>query len=302
MLPSDKNIAKGYLALTATSVIWGTTWVANKFAVQQVPGLQLSFMRQFIAGTLFLLYFLLRKQKLPTLPQFRWLVMLSLFMFVFANGLSTWSVKFVSSGLGALIGALYPLCVVIIEMLFLKKNSNTPLTFIGLIIGIAGVLFVFYENAFHQQPPGYGFGIAIGLIAMLSWSIGTIFVARNKYDVDPYYALGWQMFFGSFFTYGFSRVIGIEPVPFHLVPKETWLALLYLICMGSLVAFVAFVYTVRNLPPALASIYAYINPLVAMLAGAWLLSEPLTFNLVIGAFITLTGVYLVNYSLKKKAA
>lgn len=288
-----------YLALSATSVIWGTTWVASRIGVQHVPGLQVSYIRQFIAGTLLLIFFFIRGEKLPTWQQFRWLFILSIFSFVLSNGFSTWSVKYISSGLAALISAMTPLCVVIIEMIFFKKKNNSLLTFIGLFIGIAGIAVVFYENAFHVQPEGYGLGVLLGFIAMLGWSIGTIFIARNKYQMNPYYAVGWQMFFGSFIIWALAGTTN-NNISFSEIPFQTWAAIAYLISVGSIVAFVAFIYTVKYLPPAIATLYAYINPIVAMITGAILLSEPLTLNLIVGALVTLVGVYIVNYSIRKK--
>src|SRR6476661_1799486 len=286
-----------YLALTLTSIIWGTTWVASRIGVQHVPGLQISYIRQFIAGSILLIFFFIRGEKLPTWQQFRWLFVLSIFTFVLSNGFSTWSVKYVSSGLAALISALYPLCVVIIEMIFFKRNNNTSLTFIGLFIGLAGVAIVFYENAFHEQPEGYSYGVILGVIAMIGWSIGTIYIARNKYQMNPYYAIGWQMFFGSFLICLLALTTN-NNIPFVEIPSQTWIVIAYLVSFGSVVAFVAFIYTVKYLSPAIASLYAYINPLVAMIVGSILLDEPLTFNLIIGALITLAGVYIVNYSIK----
>lgn len=290
---------KAYVALGATSFIWGTTWVASRIGVQYVPGLQLSYIRQFLAGAILLIFFFIKGEKLPTWPQFRWLFILSIFMFVLANGLSSWSVKYISSGLASLISALYPLCVVILEMIFFRKNNNTPLTIVGLIIGIAGVAVVFYENAFHEQPAGYGLGVMLGFIAMVGWSVGTIFVARNKYQMNPYYAMGWQMFISSFIIFTGAEATG-NHIPFSEIPYQTWLAIAYLIIMGSVIAFTAFIYSIKYLPPAISSLYAYINPLVAMVVGAILLKEPLTVYIIIGACITLTGVYLVNYSIKRK--
>jgi drug/metabolite transporter (DMT)-like permease len=290
---------KSYIALTATSIIWGTTWVAARIGVRHMPALEISYIRQFIAGVILLIFFFLRGEKLPSLIQFRWLFILSIFMFVFANGFSTWSVKYISSGLAALISALYPLCVVIIEMIFFRKNSNTPLTFIGLLIGIAGVAVVFYENAFHEQADGYGFGVLLGFVAMLSWSIGTIFITRNKYQMNPYYAVGWQMFISSFLIALLAHTTN-NNIPYAQIPFESWMVIVYLICIGSLAAFAAFIYTVKYMPPAVASLYAYINPIVAMITGALLLNEPLTANLIFGALITLVGVYIVNYSVRKR--
>jgi drug/metabolite transporter (DMT)-like permease len=273
--------------------------VASRIGVQHVPGLQVSYIRQFIAGTLLLIFFFIRGERLPTRQQFRWLFILSIFSFVLSNGFSTWSVKYISSGLAALISAMCPLCVVLIEMILFKKNKNSKLTFFGLFTGIAGIAIVFYENAFHEQPEGYGFGVLLGFIAMVGWSIGTIFIARNKYRMNPYYAVGWQMFFGSFIICALAATTG-NNIPFSEIPFETWAVIAYLISIGSLVAFVAFIYTVKYLTPAIATLYAYINPIVAMITGAILLNEPLTLNLILGALVTVAGVYIVNYSLRKE--
>ncbi|MEP7319345.1 MAG: EamA family transporter [Panacibacter sp.] len=290
---------KAYFALTATSFIWGTTWVASRIGVQYMPSLQLSYIRQFISGVLLLTFFFIKGEKLPTWPQFRWLFILSIFMFVMANGLSTWSVQFISSGLASLISALYPLCVVLIEMILFRKNNNTPLTFVGLLAGIAGVAVVFYENAFHEQPEGYGFGVLLGFIAMVGWSVGTIFVARNKYQMNPYNAMGWQMFISSFIIF-IGAFVTDNNIPISEIPYQSWGAIGYLTIMGSIAAFTAFIYSIKYLPPAISSLYAYINPLVAMVTGAILLNEPLTSTIIIGACITLVGVYLVNYSMKRQ--
>lgn len=292
------NKNKAYLALTATSIIWGTTWVASKIGVEDVPGLQVSYLRQFIAGCLLLGFYFIRGQKLPTWQQFRWLFVLSIFMFVLANGFSTWSVKYIPSGLASLISSLTPICVVFIDLIFFRQHKNTPLTFAGLIIGFAGVGLVFYENAFHEQPEGYIYGIIYGLIAMIGWSIGTIFVSRNKYNINPYYAMGWQMFLSSFMIFAMAKFTNND-IPISEVTLKTWSAIAYLIVMGSVVAFAAFIYSIKYLPTAIASLYAYINPIVAMIFGSILLSEPFTLNLLFGAIVTLVGVYIVNYSVKE---
>ena len=157
---------------------------------------------------------------------------------------------------------------------------------------------MFYENAFHEQPEGYIYGIVYGLIAMIGWSIGTIFVSRNKYNINPYYAMGWQMFLSSFMIFAMARFTNND-IPLSDVPLKTWGAIAYLIIMGSVLAFAAFIYSIKYLPTAIASLYAYINPIIAMIVGSILLDEPFTLNLLFGAVITLVGVYIVNYSVKK---
>jgi len=145
---------KAYIALTATSIIWGTTWVASKFAVLNAPPLEVSAIRQFVAGLIYIVFFTLKGQPLPSKKQWPTLLVMSFFLLIIANGFATWSMKYLSSGLAALIAALYPLFVVIIEMFFFK-TKNTIATFIGLILGLAGICVVFYDNAFHHNSGDY---------------------------------------------------------------------------------------------------------------------------------------------------
>ena len=296
-LPKGK--AGGYLALCITSLVWGTTWVASKIGVAEIPALQMAYIRQFFGGACFVVFFMLyKKLSLPTARQFIWLVIMAVLMFVVANGMSTWSLKFIPTGLSALIGALYPLSVVIIEMVFFKNRNMTLLTFIGLLLGISGIGIVFYENAFHNRPEGFFFGITLSVIAMLSWSVGTIIIARNKIKLNPYYATGWQMLISSFILLIIAE--STQPtIPFRDISITVWEVIIYLVLAGSLIAFIAFIYSMKKLPAAVSSLYAYINPLVAMVTAAIILNEKLTMNILWGAIVTLAGVFLVNYSIKR---
>ena len=291
----------GYIALATTSILWGTTWVASKIAVSQMPAFQMASIRQFLGGITLVVFFLLyKKLPLPTAKQFALLLVMSLLMFVGANGLSTWSLQYISTGLSSLIGALYPLSVVLIEMIFFKNRNVTVLTFIGLLLGIGGVGIVFYENAFQHHPPGFIFGVLLSMAAMLSWSIGTIVIARNAIKINPYYATGWQMLISA----GILIIIAFlsHPLmPLQQIPAKGWAAIAYLVIAGSIVAFAAFVYSMKKLPAALFSLYAYFNPMVAIIVAGLLLNEPLTMNIFWGAVVTLFGVYLVNYSVKRNS-
>jgi drug/metabolite transporter (DMT)-like permease len=288
---------KAYIALAATSIIWGTTWVASKVAVTNAPPLQVSAIRQFIAGLIYIIFFTVKGERIPSFKQLKPLLVMSFFLLIIANGFATWSIKYLSSGLAALIAALYPLCVVVIEMIFFK-TKNTPATFIGLILGLAGICVVFYDNAFQHNSGDYLFGVILSLIATVSWGIGTIFVARKKLHINPYYGMGWQMMMASPFIFMMSLAAG-KNVSLSAIPIQTWLAIAYLVLIGSCIAFVCFIYSMKHLPAAIASLYAYINPIVAMLVGSILLSEKLTIHILIGTVITIIGVYLVNHSLKE---
>ncbi len=291
--------AKAYLALFTTSFVWGTTWVFSKAAVMEMPALQMAAIRQFIAGLAMVAFFVFyKKLSLPSAKEFRWLFIMSLLLFVIANGFSTWGVTYISSGLAALIGTLYPLSVVLIEAVFYKQKQIPSLAVFGLVLGLMGVGLVLYENAFVNTGLHFGWGLVLSVLAMLSWSFGSVFLARKKQTLNPYYSLGWQMLLSSVLLYILSLALK-QHMPISAISLKTWGIIIYLAALGSIIAFVAFLYTLKKLPQAIATLYAYINPLVAMFIGSWLLGETLNRYILGGAFVTLLGVFLVNYSIRK---
>lgn len=293
---------KAYIALAITSVVWGTTWVAMKFGIKDMPALQMAAIRQLIGGVMFVAFFILvKKQPLPTAHQFKQIFFLSIFTFVFANGLSTWSLTFIPSGLGSLIGALYPLSVVLIDYFFFNGKKVHSTAILGIVLGIVGLATVLYEHAFGVHSSNYFFGVALSLVAMLSWSYSTIAIAKQKVKINPYFGLGWQMLFGSVMMFILTYSTN-NHIPLSSISPQAWLVIAYLIVAGSVIAFVAFIYTMKHLPSSVATLYAYINPIIAISIGTFLLKEKITVTLVIGSLITLLGVYLVNRSMKKQIA
>lgn len=297
-MPSVKS--KAYIALCATSIIWGTTWVAMKYTIKGIPPFQLASLRHIVSGSIFVLFFLIiKKEKIPTLQQFKKLFVLGMITFVLANALSTWSLKYISSGLGALTGALYPLSVVLIEYFFFKNKNINKITVAGIALGVSGIALVFYKNAFAATSSNYFLGLLLALIAMLSWSCASVLISRKFIKMNSYYSMGWQMLL-SFLACLVLSFCFEKPVSLFAIPHQSIVGLIYLIVAGSLVAMMAFMYTMKHLSPTIAVMYAYVNPIVAMITGAIMLKEHLTLVIIIGSLITLTGVFLVNYSFKKK--
>jgi drug/metabolite transporter (DMT)-like permease len=133
---------------------------------------------------------------------------------------------------------------------------------------------------------------------MLSWSVGTIIIARDKLKINPYYATGWQMLISSFILFIVAETT--QPtIALKNISATAWGVITYLVLAGSLLAFIAFIYSMKKLPAAVSSLYAYINPLVAMVTAAIVLHEKLTMYILWGAIVTLIGVFLVNYSIKR---
>jgi drug/metabolite transporter (DMT)-like permease len=295
------NQKKAYLALTVTSIVWGTTWVASKMGVAHMPAFELASIRQFLGGGIYILFFLLiKKEKLPTAKQFKWLIPMAFLMFVSSNGIATYGLQFITSGLAALIAALYPLSVVLIERFYYKAIKITPQTLLGLFLGLLGIGFIFYKDSLQVHGGNYALGVGLSLFAMLTWSIGSIIISRTKIEINQYYSIGWQMFISAIamglFTYLSGNYIAITEIP-----AISWGVIIYMVIGGSIFAFVSFIYSMKNLHPAIASLYAYINPIVAIWVGSLLIKgEQITWNSILGTICTLTGVYLVNRSLKKQ--
>ncbi len=284
------------LALCWVSFFWGTTWLASKEGVKYMPALQLAGIRQFIGGILYVAFFLYKKAPWPKGKQWKAIFILSILNFVLSNGLSTGGVKYISSGLGAIIGAIFPLWIVLITVFRGEKIAR--LSILGLVISFGGVCVIFYDHLADFLKPDFRFGIFISLIATFTWAFGTMYTRRKAASFNPYFSLGLQMLISSFITLAIIGATGTG-VNISSIPANSWWAIGYLVIIGSVLTFIAYIYMIQRLPAEINSIYAYINPIVAILLGTIIYGEPLTMAIAIGGAITLFGLYLVNYSIRK---
>ncbi|MBC7749207.1 MAG: EamA family transporter [Methylotenera sp.] len=284
------------LALCWISFFWGTTWIASKEGVKHMPALQLVAIRQFLGGFLYIAYFLLKKVPWPKGKQWKTIIILSILNFVLSNGLSTWGVKYISSGLGAIIGAIVPLWIVIIT--FFRGERLSRLSVVGLIISFSGVCVIFYDHLSDFLIPSFRFGIIISIISTLTWAFGTLYTKKKAATFNPYFSLGLQMFLSSILIFAYTGATGIA-VPLGEIPAISWWSITYLVVFGSILTFIAFIYALQNLPAAISTVYSYINPIIAVLLGALIFGETLNTAIAIGGSVTLFGLYLVNYSLRK---
>lgn len=287
---------KAILALAAVCLFWGLTWVISKIGVKYMPALQLAGIRQFVAGLIYVSFFLIRGEKLPRGPQWRPILILSFLNFMMSNGLSTWGVKYISAGMGAIMGAIFPLWLVIIG-LFASKEKLPRKAVIGLLVGFAGVCTIFSEHLYDFLNPDFRLGIGLSLIATWTWAFATLYTKQEALSFNPYFSLGLQMVISGSTLFGVSHLIG-QAIPISEIPWEAWSSIAFLIGFGSLIAFVCYLYALQNLPTEQASIYAYINPIVAAGVGWLYFNEQVTFVLILGAGITLLGVYLVNQAFR----
>lgn len=296
VLSKVNTVGLPIIALSFVCFFWGTTWIASKEGVKYMPALQLAGIRQFIGGFLYVCYFLFKKTPWPKGKQWQTILILSILNFVLSNGLSTWGVKYISSGLGAIINAVFPLWIVIITIF--RGDKLVRLAVFGLIISFGGVCVIFYDHLSDFLNPDFRFGILLSIMATITWAFGSLYTKKKAASFNPYFSLGLQMLISSFILLAITGATGTG-VNLASIPANSWWAISYLVIVGSVLTFIAFIYMLQKLPPEINSIYAYINPIIAVLLGALVFGEPLTIAIAIGGGITLCGLYMVNYSMRK---
>ncbi len=288
---------KALIALGLVCFFWGTTWIASKEGVRHMPALQLVGIRQTLGGLCYVLYFLARGAAWPRGNEWRIIFMLAFLNFVLSNGLSTWGVKYISAGLGAIIGAIVPLWLVVITLVG-KQARIQPKIIAGLLLGFAGVCVIFYEHLSDFLNPQFRLGILLSLGATWSWAFGTIYTKKYASGFNPYFSLGLQMLLSGLAVTTMSYATG-NTIPISQIPWQSWSAIGFLVVAGSVFSFIAFLYALQHLPTTQSSIYSYINPIVAVLLGWILFGEALTPFIIGGMLLTLYGVYLVNRAAQK---
>ncbi|MGB8190424.1 MAG: EamA family transporter [Chitinophagaceae bacterium] len=296
-----KDSSKAYIALGLVSILWGSTYIAAKVGAQHMPGLFLSGVRQFTSGLILVGFFFAKGCRLPDAGSLKHISIQGILLLCVANGLLTWSLEYISGGLAAIIAALIPLFIALFSILLLKYAKFTRWMIAGLVIGFSGVVVIFYDYLHFLSDKSFSFGVMLALVSTITWAFGTVYTSRKALPVDILYNVGLQMLIAGIVTLLVCLVSG-KYINLATAGSASIFSLLYLVLFGSLIAYSAYVFAISKLPPTLVSIYAYINPVVAVGLGWLLLSERLNLNMVIGTLITLGGVYVVNREFKKQKA
>jgi drug/metabolite transporter (DMT)-like permease len=289
---------KAFAAVVIVSFFWGTTYLVARVTVQHIPGLFLAGIRNLLAGTAILLFFLLKGYPFPDKKTILQSALIGFVMVSFSSGLSTWSVQYISGGLAAIIGATIPLWIALFSMIVNKKRKFSFPVLIGLLMGFAGIAIIFYDHLTEMLNSSFRKGILLASISCITWAAGSVYASEIKLKTNILLGAGLQMLFAGIFLTIVCTLMG-QTTDLYKMPRETWMGLFYLVIIGSVLTYSSYVYAINHLPPARVGVYAYINPIVAILLGNILLNERLSFVIALGAMVTITGVYLVNSNLKK---
>ncbi|MCS6974521.1 MAG: EamA family transporter [Cyclobacteriaceae bacterium] len=281
-----------YLALLAVSLIWGTTYLALRIGVMKFPPFLFTAIRQMCAGMLLFtpLFFTLKTRHLS----FRYVLQQAVagfFLITLGNGLVAWAEVYVPSGVAAVLCSLLPVAVILINLLVYHERPAFVVVF-GTLLGLGGMLLMFSEHLADLGRLEYRLGIFWILIAVLSWASGSLWLKKQQPDFSPFMNAALQMFFGGLFCLIFSFVF--DKYDSLVWTTEAIYALIYLILFGSILAYASYLYALRTLPIALVSVYAYINPVVAVVLGWLVLDEKLNLRIVFAIIVVLIGIFLVN--------
>ena len=292
------------LALAAVYVVWGSTYLAIRYAVETLPPFSMAGVRFLIAGGLLYGWARLRGTPRPAPVHWRSAAVVGGLLLLGGNGIVVWAEQFVDSGLTALLVSTTPLWMVLLYWLFQGGTRPGPRLIAGLVLGFVGVAMLANPGA----GPGSGqvglFAAVLLVFASLCWASGSLYSRRAPLPSSPLLATGMEMISGGVLLLGLGLATG-EPGRFDpaAVSAASVAGFLYLIFFGSLIGFTAYIWLLKAAPPSLASTYAYINPMVAVFLGWAFAGEPVTSRTLLSAAVIVAGVALITTaSARAKAA
>jgi len=292
--PSARTLRRAWLAWAAVCVIWGTTYLGIKVALETIPPFLMGGLRYVIGGSVLALVLLVRGKTLP--PRAHWgrLAVLAFFMMMLGNGGVVWGEQFVPSGLTAVLIGTSPFWMVGVDALVSSGRQLFLRHWIGLVVGFAGIVLLVWPDITAGGTGGRGFaaGVVALQIACAGWAIGSSYTRRHVMPSDVLGAAALQMLFGGIQMLIAGTLMGEWPrLGFTM---QTSLALAYLTFAGSVVAFAAYSYALRHLDVAIVSLYTYVNPVIAVALGTLVLGEPFHVRMLIAAAIIVCGVVIVG--------
>ncbi|MFH1198194.1 MAG: EamA family transporter [bacterium] len=284
--------SKAILAWLSISIIWGTTYLAIRIGVADLPPLLFAGIRWITASSILIIYFLIRKEKFPSPKELVHLGIIGISLLGIANALVVVAEIWVPSGVTALIITTLPFWMVGLESLIPSGPKLNWRIVLGLMIGICGVLIIFGNNFAQLLNTDYLVGVLALIGGVTAWSAGSLYSKYKKINVRPLMGATMQMLIAGLAQATLGLILG-EAGDFHL-HGNSLLALLYLIIAGSLIGYTSYIYALEHLPAAFVSTYAYINPVIALFLGWLILDEEINWYIGIAAVIILIGVAFVK--------
>ncbi len=288
--------SRAWVALVAVYIVWGSTYLAIRFAVETIPPFLTAGIRFFVAGSLLYIWQRLSGVPAPKKVEWRSASIIGLLLLLGGNGLLNWAETHIPLGIASLLIATVPLWMVLLDALRPRGTRPSWLVWLGVLVGLAGTALLANPWQPHTTSPSLDpLGIIVLILAAISWSIGSLYSRNAPLPKAPLMGTGMEMLVGSLGLFILSAITG-EWGQLHLaaISLRSLGGLVYLIVFGSCIGFVAYTWLLRNAPTHLVSTYAYVNPVVAILLGSFIGHEPLESIEIISAAIIIGGVVLLT--------
>jgi drug/metabolite transporter (DMT)-like permease len=281
------------LAFTAVYLIWGSTYLAMRIAVETIPPLLMASIRMLSAGGILLGLALVTGAARPERAEWRSAIVIGALLFLGGNGAVVWSAQHAPSGLVAVVVASVPLWLVVLEAIRPEGNRPRPITWLGVAVGLAGIAMLVGPG--RMQGGIDPVSATVLVLGSLCWATGSLLSRRLPSPKSPLVATALQMLCGGLWLLAGGLALG-EGARFHpaAITTAAWLSLAYLSVFGSIVAFTAYVWLLRNTTPAKAATYAYVNPIIALIIGWAFAGERLTVRVGVAAVVIIGAVALIT--------
>ena len=285
-----------WIALIAVYLIWGSTYLAIRYVVETIPPFIGMGMRFISAGIVLYIWRISKGDSVPTRRQWRDAGIIGLLLLVGGNGLVSWAEQFVPSGIAALLISTMPIWMVIIESFRRGGEKPSKKAIFGLILGFSGVALMIGPGELSSEIAElHPLGLIALPIAALLWSLGSVYSKSADLPSSSLMTTSAEMLVGSAGLFLVGTLRGEWSIfDFDAVTNASWAGLLYLAIVGSLGGFVAYAYLLKNAPISLVSTYAYVNPVIAILLGAWIAQESLNGRTIFAALVILGAVILIT--------
>ena len=291
-MSSNSTTRLAWGAWVAVCLLWGTTYLAIRLALETVPPMLMGGFRWTLAGALILAVMALRGERVPGRAEWPSLAMLGVLLIGFGNGGVVWAEQTLPSGLTAVLVAVIPFWMVGVEMLTGSTDPLTPRRIVGLLIGFAGIVLLVWPQLEVGAGRAFLLGVLATQLACLGWAIGSSYSRRRAPAENVLAVAAYQMLFGGL-AMGLAGTLHGEWS--HLAfTVRTGSAVGYLLVFGSIAGFSAYAYALKHLPIATVSLYAYVNPVIAVILGTLVLHEPMSPRLAVAGLVVLVGMGMVR--------
>jgi len=293
----DPLKARIWLALLTVYIVWGSTYLAIRFAVETMPPFLMAGVRFLVAGLILFAWRRLAGDRPAVKIEWRSAAIIGFFLLVGGNGSVVWAEQHVPSGIAALIVGSAPLWMVTLDAIRPGGRRPSGRTILGVLIGFAGIVVLIGPGQFTGSGGIDSLGVAALLLAAFMWAVGSLYSRHAPLPGSPLLGTGMEMLAGGGMLLLLGTLTGEwQQLDLQAISTQSWLGLIYLIIFGALMGFAAYTWLLRVAPTPLVSTYAYVNPLIAILLGSLLADETLTLRIVISALVIVSSVALINTS------